>query len=90
MGRYGRRAAEVADYVERDPCLGRRVVAGEPVAFASPLTTIARLARNGCAPQSNSPPMQPKSIKAALSFIPAVMCTLIIRLKDLCRRERDR
>lgn len=28
--RYGRRAVEVADYVQRDPALGRRVVDGEP------------------------------------------------------------
>jgi glycerol-3-phosphate dehydrogenase len=30
VGRYGRRALEVADYLEHDPSLGRRVVAGEP------------------------------------------------------------
>jgi len=28
--RYGRRAVEVADYLERDPALGQRVVPGEP------------------------------------------------------------
>jgi glycerol-3-phosphate dehydrogenase len=28
--RYGRRAVEVADYVQRDPALGKRIVEGEP------------------------------------------------------------
>lgn len=32
--RYGRRAVEVADYVRRDPALGRCVVDGEPDIFA--------------------------------------------------------
>jgi glycerol-3-phosphate dehydrogenase len=30
VGRYGRRAVEVVDYVQRDPALGRRVVDSEP------------------------------------------------------------
>jgi glycerol-3-phosphate dehydrogenase len=30
VGRYGRRAVEVVDYLDRDAALGRRVVAGEP------------------------------------------------------------
>lgn len=30
VDRYGRRAVEVADYLERDPALGKRVVADEP------------------------------------------------------------
>jgi glycerol-3-phosphate dehydrogenase len=34
VGRYGRRALEVADYLDRDPALGRRVVAGEPDVLA--------------------------------------------------------
>lgn len=32
--RYGRRAVEVADYLHRDPALGRRIVDGEPDLFA--------------------------------------------------------
>jgi glycerol-3-phosphate dehydrogenase len=32
--RYGRRAVEVADYADRDPALGRRVVADEPDVLA--------------------------------------------------------
>jgi glycerol-3-phosphate dehydrogenase len=30
VARYGRRAVEVADYLERDPALGKRIVADEP------------------------------------------------------------
>jgi glycerol-3-phosphate dehydrogenase len=34
LGRYGRRAVEVADYLERDPSLGKHVVPGEPDVLA--------------------------------------------------------
>ncbi|MGH7172942.1 MAG: glycerol-3-phosphate dehydrogenase [Gemmataceae bacterium] len=34
VGRYGRRALEVADYLKRDPALGQRVVPGEPDVLA--------------------------------------------------------
>lgn len=32
--RYGRRAVEVTDYIQRDPALGQRIVDGEPDIFA--------------------------------------------------------
>jgi glycerol-3-phosphate dehydrogenase len=34
VGRYGRRAVEVADYLERDPTLGKRIVPSEPDVLA--------------------------------------------------------